>query len=176
MYGQQVLFLTWVATKTRLQACCERLRNDLGSLVTPKQNSVFRSPFTVSTSDVPVDMQLVIINLQCVVELKGKFASVGLNRFFFNLLFYLLSGYPKLRALAAKMLWMFGTPCFSEQVFSVKTLIKQSSTESSHIGTLFWIWLLLRTWCLILMRLCKLKDAKFQVQMKNKPKSCEMLL
>uniref|UniRef100_A0A9J7YGI0 Uncharacterized protein n=1 Tax=Cyprinus carpio carpio TaxID=630221 RepID=A0A9J7YGI0_CYPCA len=44
--------------------------------------AVFRSPFTVRASDVPADMQLEIIDLKCDVELKDKFASVGLDTFY----------------------------------------------------------------------------------------------
>lgn len=65
--------------------------------------SVFRSPFTVKASDLPVDIQLEIIDLQCDADLKGKFASVGLDTFYQ----YLLPGYPKLTALAC-----LGQPTF----------------------------------------------------------------
>ncbi|KAL3976413.1 hypothetical protein ACER0C_022299 [Sarotherodon galilaeus] len=86
--------------------------------------AVFHSPFTVRASDVPVDMQLEIIdlqpNMQCDVELKDKFASVGLDTFYK----YLLPRYPKLTALAAKMLSMFGTTYLCEQVFSLMTINK----------------------------------------------------
>lgn len=50
----------------------------LGSL---RQNSVFCSPFTVSASDLPVDIQLEVIDLQCDSDLKDKFASMGLDKF-----------------------------------------------------------------------------------------------
>lgn len=81
---------------------------------------VFRSPFTVRASDLPVDMQFEIIDLQCDVELKDKFASVGLDTFYK----YLLPGYPTLTALAAKMLSMFGTTYLCEQVFSLMNINK----------------------------------------------------
>jgi len=95
--------------------------------------AVFRSPFTVRASDVPVDMQLEIIDLQCNVELKDKFASVGLDTFYQ----YLLPGYPKLTALAAKMLCMFGTTYLCEQVFSVMNINKtklRSKLTHKHLN------------------------------------------
>lgn len=85
-----------------------------------RQNSVFRSPYTVNASDLPADIQLEIIDLQCDSELKGKFASVGLDTFYQ----YLLPGYPKLTALAAKLLCMFGTTYLCEQAFSVMSINK----------------------------------------------------
>ncbi|KAA8579286.1 hypothetical protein FQN60_016759, partial [Etheostoma spectabile] len=66
----------------------------------------------VKASDVPVDIQLEIIDLQCDTNLKNTFASVDT---FYQ---YLLPGYPKLTALAAKVLCMFGTTYLCEQVFS----------------------------------------------------------
>lgn len=95
--------------------------------------AIFRSPFTVRASDVPVDMQLEIIDLQCDVELKDKFASVGLDTFYQ----YLLPGYPKLTALAAKMLCMFGTTYLCEQVFSVMNINKtklRSKLTHKHLN------------------------------------------
>ncbi|KAL3974132.1 nostrin [Sarotherodon galilaeus] len=95
--------------------------------------AVFRSPFTVRASDVPVDMQLEIIDLQCDVEFKDKFASVGLDTFYK----YLLPRYPKLTALAAKMLSMFGTTYLCEQVFSLMTINKtklRSKLTHKHLN------------------------------------------
>lgn len=40
----------------------------------------FRSPFTVKPSDMPADIQLELIDLQC--TLKNKFGSVGLDTFY----------------------------------------------------------------------------------------------
>lgn len=75
----------------------------------------FRSPFTVKPSDVPADIQLELIDLQCDSAMKDKFGSVGLDTFYQ----YLVPGYPKLTAMAAKVLSMFGTTYLCEQVFSV---------------------------------------------------------
>ncbi|CAL9692766.1 unnamed protein product [Knipowitschia caucasica] len=95
--------------------------------------SVFRSPFTVKASDLPVEIQLEIIDLQCDADLKGKFASVGLDRFYQ----YLLPGYPKLTALAAKMLCMFGTTYLCEHIFSVMNINKtkmRSRLTNKHLN------------------------------------------
>lgn len=78
--------------------------------------AVFCSPFTLKASDVPVNIQLQIIDLQCDADLKDKFPSVGLDAFYK----YLLPGYPKLTALAAKILCMFETTHLCEQGFSIK--------------------------------------------------------
>ncbi|XP_066980426.1 general transcription factor II-I repeat domain-containing protein 2-like [Macrobrachium rosenbergii] len=80
----------------------------------------FRSPFTVKASDMPADIQLEVIDLQCDSSMKQKFASVGLDTFYQ----YLLPGYPKLTSLAAKILSMFGTTYLCEQAFSVMNLNK----------------------------------------------------
>ena len=89
-----------------------------------KEFAVFRSPFTVKPSDMPADIQLEIIDLQCDTNMKEKFASVGLGTFYQ----YLLPGYPKLTSLAAKFLSMFGTTYLCKQVFSVINL-KQSTDQ-----------------------------------------------
>lgn len=85
-----------------------------------KDFKVFCSPFTVNPFDLPVRIQLEIIDLQCDSDLRGKFAAAGLNTFYQNL----LPGYPNLTALAAKLLCMFGTTYLCEQVFSVMSTNK----------------------------------------------------
>ena len=75
----------------------------------------FRSPFTVKPSEMPADIQLELIDLQCDTAMKDTFASVGLDTFYQ----YLVPQYPKLTAMAAKVLSMFGTTYLCEQVFSV---------------------------------------------------------
>ena len=71
----------------------------------------FTSPFAVNASDMPTDVQLELIDLQCDSTLKKKFASVGLDTF----CQYFPPGYLRLTALAAKALSMFGTACLCEQ-------------------------------------------------------------
>uniref|UniRef100_A0A674DXZ8 SPIN-DOC-like zinc-finger domain-containing protein n=1 Tax=Salmo trutta TaxID=8032 RepID=A0A674DXZ8_SALTR len=85
-----------------------------------KDFNVFCSPFTVNPSDLPVSIQLEIIDLQCDSDMKGKFAAAGLDTFYQKL----LPGYPNLTALAAKLLCMFGTTYLCEQVFSVMSINK----------------------------------------------------
>lgn len=63
----------------------------------------------------PADIQLKLIDLQCDSTMKDKFGSVGLDTFYQ----YLVPGYPKLTAMAAKVLSMFGTTYLCEQVFSI---------------------------------------------------------
>ncbi|XP_077957581.1 general transcription factor II-I repeat domain-containing protein 2-like [Gasterosteus aculeatus] len=82
--------------------------------------AIFRSPFTVKAADLPINIQLEIIDLQCDQDLKDKFASSDLDTFYR----YILPGYPKLIALAAKVLSIFGTTYLCEQVFSVMNITK----------------------------------------------------
>ena len=70
-----------------------------------KEFKVFSSPFTVNPFDLPVNIQLEIIDLQCDSDLKNKFAGNDLNKFYQ----YLFPGYPNLTALAAKLLSIFRT-------------------------------------------------------------------
>ena len=80
----------------------------------------FTSPFTVNATDMPADMQVELIYLQCDTTLKQKFSSVGLDTFYQ----YLLPGYPRLTTQAAKVASMFATTYLCEQVFSVMNLGK----------------------------------------------------
>lgn len=83
-------------------------------LVNLRQNfQCFHSPFMVKASDVLVDIQLEIIDLQYNADLKGKFASVV---------------WTHLIVLAAKLLCIFGTTCLCEQMFSVLTISKTKMT------------------------------------------------
>ncbi len=50
------------------------------------QFTVLCSPFTVKASDLPVDIQPEIVDLQCDSDLKDKFASIGLDTFYQYLL------------------------------------------------------------------------------------------
>ncbi len=61
---------------------------------------VFCLPFTMNASDLPVNIQREIMDLQCDSDLKGKFAAASLDTFYQ----YLLPGNPNLTALAAKVL------------------------------------------------------------------------
>ncbi|XP_037789324.1 general transcription factor II-I repeat domain-containing protein 2-like [Penaeus monodon] len=85
-----------------------------------KDFKFFCSPFSVNASDLPVNIQLEIIDLQCDSDLKGKFAAAGLDTFYQHL----LPGYPSLTALVAKVLCMFGITYLCKQVFSVMNINK----------------------------------------------------
>ncbi|XP_047501195.1 general transcription factor II-I repeat domain-containing protein 2-like [Penaeus chinensis] len=78
-----------------------------------KDFKVFCSPFTVNASDLPVNIQLEIIDLQCVSDLKGKFAAAGLDTFYQHL----LPSYPNLTALAAKVLCILEPHIFVSKYF-----------------------------------------------------------
>lgn len=95
----------------------------------------FRSPFTVKASDMPADIQLEIIDLQCDSDMRRKFESVGLDTFYQ----FLLPKYPKLTTLAAKVLSMFGTTYLCEQVFSMMTINKtklRSKLTDEHLNAI----------------------------------------
>ena len=74
----------------------------------------------MNPSDLPINIQLEIIDMQCDSDLKNEFAENDLNKFHQ----YLLPGYPNLTAHAAKLLSMFGTTYLCEQVFSVMSINK----------------------------------------------------
>ena len=76
----------------------------------------------MNPSDLPVNIQLEIIDLQCDLDLKNEFVENDLNKFYQ----YLLPGYPNLIALAAKLLSMFGITYLCEQVFSVMSINKKA--------------------------------------------------
>ena len=78
-----------------------------------KQFEVFCSPFTVNASDLPVHIQLEIIDLHYDSDLKLKFSSAVLGTIYW----YILPDYPSLTALAAKMLCIFGSTYLCEKVF-----------------------------------------------------------
>ena len=59
-------------------------------------------------SDLAVDLQLEIIDLQRDSDLKTKFALASLDTFYQ----YLFPGYPKVTSLPAKVLCMFGQHIF----------------------------------------------------------------
>ncbi|CAB4060873.1 unnamed protein product [Lepeophtheirus salmonis] len=94
---------------------------------------VFSSPFTVKAINLPVDIQLEIIDLQCDADLEGKFNSAGLDTFYQ----YRIPGYPKLTALAAKIQCMFGTTYLCEQIFLVMNINKlklRSKITNKHLN------------------------------------------
>ena len=95
----------------------------------------------MNPSDLPVNIQLEITDLQCDSDLKGKFAAASLGTFCPNL----LPGYPNLTSLAAKLLSMFGTTsnlkCFiidSEVVvFPILVSVKQRKQSEVVVFKLY---------------------------------------
>ena len=80
--------------------------------------TIFTSPFTVNATDMPADMQLELLDLQCDSTSKKNFASEGLDTFYQ----YLLPVYPRLTTLATNVLSMFKTIYLCDQAFSVMSL------------------------------------------------------
>ncbi len=78
-----------------------------------KEVSLFRSPFTASTTDVPEELHMELMELQCNTPLKDKFATVTVDLFDQNL------G-------PTKILSMFGTTYLSEQAFSEMNINKSN--------------------------------------------------
>lgn len=86
-----------------------------------KEFSLFCSPFAVNAaSDVPEELQMELIEIQCNSALKYKFETVGLDSFYQ----YLGPMYPKMTDFASKILCMFGTTYLCEQAFSIMNINK----------------------------------------------------
>lgn len=112
---------------TRLLEKFKKRLHVFGELET--EFATFRSPSTVKSSNAPVDIQLEIIDLQCDADLKDKFASVALDTF--NQ--YLLPGYPKLTALAAKMLHVWDNLSLWTSFLSNESINKKINTYINEI-------------------------------------------
>uniref|UniRef100_A0A8C8VQ74 Uncharacterized protein n=1 Tax=Pelusios castaneus TaxID=367368 RepID=A0A8C8VQ74_9SAUR len=96
---------------------------------------VFCTPFSVSASDVADELQMEIIELQCDTLLKDKFSTVSVDNFYQHL----GPNYIKLKALASRILSMFGTTYVCEQVFSVVNLNKSnlcSRLTNTHLNAI----------------------------------------
>jgi len=89
---------------------------------------VFCWLFTVNPSDLPVDLQVEIIDLQWDSDLKTKFALASSDTFYQ----YLFPGYPKVTLLATKVLCMFGTTYLYEQFSLWWTSIKQLRSRLTY--------------------------------------------
>ena len=93
---------------------------------------IFATPFSVDVKDVPSRYQLELLNLQSDDLLKDKYKyKEGLADFYRN---FSQDRFPRLYALAAQVLCMFGSTYVCEQFFSVMTLAKPKSrsTLSDH--------------------------------------------
>lgn len=77
--------------------------------------NLFTRTFSVSIEDVPEEIQLELIELQCNSTLKHKF-NVGLLEFYSK--YIPISDFPKIRNHVLKMTSLFGTTYICEQLFS----------------------------------------------------------
>lgn len=73
-------------------------------------------------SDVPEELQMELIELQCNTPLKEKFSTVGVDLFYRHLGLT----FPKMTAFASKLLSMFGTTYLCEQAFSIMYVNKSN--------------------------------------------------
>ena len=75
---------------------------------------IFSNPFAVNVNNVPEEMQMEIIELQCNTDLESNFVSKE------NLEFYksLPNSFPKLRENALRIISMFGSTYLCEKFFS----------------------------------------------------------
>jgi len=87
---------------------------------------VFCWLFTVNPSDLPVDLQVEIIDLQCDSDLKTKFALARSDTFYQ----YLFPGYSKVTLLATKVLCVFGATYLYGQAFSVMNINKTAALKA----------------------------------------------
>ena len=92
---------------------------------------VFCSPFTVNPSDLPIVLQLEIIDLQCDSDLKTKFALASLNTFYQ----YLFPGYPKRHPFLQKFCACLGQHIFVNKCSLWWTSTKQSCAHGLHMLT-----------------------------------------
>ena len=85
-------------------------------------------PFVVA-----IDIQLEFIHLRCNSTMRNEFGSVSLDTFYQCL----VPGFPKLTAIAAKVLTMFGARYLCEQLFSVVNNTKtnqRSRLTNEHLN------------------------------------------
>lgn len=91
-----------------------------------KEITLFSSPFSVDTDDVPDYLQLEVIELQCDAEIRGQYQQLTLANFYRQLN---KDRFPEIRAFGKKMLSLFGSTYLCEKTFSVMKLNK------SHVRT-----------------------------------------
>lgn len=91
-----------------------------------KEITLFSSPFSVDTDDVPDHLQLEVIELQCDAEIRGQHQQLTLANFYRQLN---KDRFPEIRAFGKKMLSLFGSTYLCEKTFSVMNLNK------SHVRT-----------------------------------------
>lgn len=86
--------------------------------------NLFARPFSVTVEDVPEEVQMELIELQCNSTLKDKF-NLGLLEFYSK--YILISDFPKIRDHALKMTSLFGTTYLCEQLFSRMKYVKSKA-------------------------------------------------
>ncbi|XP_064109642.1 general transcription factor II-I repeat domain-containing protein 2B-like [Macrobrachium nipponense] len=91
-----------------------------------KKNSqaieVFASPLSVDVTEIPEDIQMEIIELQCNDELRKKFDDSSVYQFYKK--HVSVTVYPKLSAHARKIMAVFDSTYVCEQLFSKMNLVK----------------------------------------------------
>lgn len=95
--------------------------------------NLFAIPFSVSVKDVPGNLQIELINLQCNSELKEKY-NLGLFNFYSK--YIDKNKFPSIRLHAQKMMSLFGSTYVCEQLFSrIKHVKSKNRTRitDSHL-------------------------------------------
>ncbi|XP_073670885.1 general transcription factor II-I repeat domain-containing protein 2 [Paramisgurnus dabryanus] len=98
-----------------------------------KDMHVFASPFSVDPVDVAHELQLELIDLQCDDELRFRHQQLSQIDFYRQLN---KEKFPTLRALAKRMLSLFGSTYICEQTFSIMNLNKtrlRSRITDAHL-------------------------------------------
>ncbi|KAK6491446.1 general mRNAion factor II-I repeat domain-containing protein 2-like [Huso huso] len=95
--------------------------------------SLFSHPFSCKVDDVPEELQMQLVELQCDSVLKEKYSTVPLQDFYK----YVDSDkYPAIRKCAQRMFSLFGSTYICEQTFSLMKLNKsrlRGSLSDSHL-------------------------------------------
>ena len=98
---------------------------------------LFATPFTVDAKNVPEEVQMELLDLQCDTVLKQKYADVGVPDFY---QFLPREKFPNLFCAATRILAMFGSTYVCEQFFSRmkinKTTLRSRLTDDHLRATL----------------------------------------
>lgn len=93
------------------------------------------NPFAVDVENVPTNLQMELIELQCSDTLKSKYEAVGAAQF----THFIPETMSQLCAQAAQMLSMFGSTNLCEQLFSSMKMTKTSHRRRLTDEHLRWI-------------------------------------
>lgn len=94
-----------------------------------KDFKFFESPFTVDVSEVPVQMQLELIDLQCDENLKAIFERCD-DKIDFYKRFITVDKYPNIRRFGAKIISLFSSSYLCESFFSKMKYTKNKYRNS----------------------------------------------